>query len=52
MLTRLIAAAVSPIILAILVPFGINENTPVGEAIVLLLTGLGTAAAVYFASRK
>ena len=49
---QLIAAAVTPMVLTLLIPFGINETTPVGEAITLLVTGIGTAALVWYTSKK
>lgn len=45
---QVITAAVTPVVLTLLLPFGVNESTPVGEALSLVLTGIGTAVLVWY----
>jgi hypothetical protein len=49
---KAITAFVTPIILSILVPFGINGETPVMEAIDILVVTLITTLAVYFVPNR
>lgn len=48
---KVIATAVTPIVLVLLAPLGINEATPVGEAILLLIVGVSTGAVAWWAQR-
>lgn len=48
---KVIATAITPIVLVLLAPFGINEATPVGEALLLIIMGLGTGAIAWWAQR-
>lgn len=49
---KVIATAVTPIVLVLLAPLGINEATPVGEAILLIIVGGGTGVIAWFAQRS
>lgn len=48
---RIIATAIAPVILAVLAPLGITHETPVGDAVVLLVVGLGTGMTAWYLQR-
>lgn len=52
MYAKAIAAFITPLILTLLVPFGIGADTSVSDAIYLLVAALSTALAVYFVPNK
>lgn len=49
---KTIAAFITPIIVSILMPLGIDADTTVAQAIEIALVGIITAAAVYFTPNK
>lgn len=49
---KAMTALITPLILGVLIPFGITESTQVGEAINILLTALGTSVMVYLIPNK
>lgn len=49
---RVVATAITPVILTLLSPFGITETTPVGEAITLLVLALGTGAMAFWVEKS
>lgn len=50
--SKAIAALITPLLLAVLLPIGITADTTVENAISAIIMALGTASAVYFVRNK